>query len=59
MFNNGSSWSDIECDQLANISEPTTIFGVAKLKRFAILAFKSQKIVSLNSGAIEEGSSSV
>ena len=59
MFKNGSSWSDIECDQLANISELTTIFRVAKLKRFAILTFKSQKIVSLNSGTIEGGSSSV
>jgi len=46
---------------LANVSEPTTIFEVAELKRFAILASKSQKIVPLplNNGTIKEGSSSV
>ena len=40
-------------------SEPTTTLGVARLKRFAILASKSQKMAPLNSGIIEEGFPSV
>ena len=38
---------------MALVSEPTTTLQVARLKRFAILASKSQIIVSLNSRIIE------
>ena len=39
--------------RMALVSEPTTTLQVAGLKRFAILASKSQIIVSLNSRIIE------
>jgi len=44
---------------MAKVSKPTTILGVAKLKKFAIFAFKSRKIALLNSKTIEGDSLSV
>jgi len=44
---------------MAKVSKPTTTLGIAKLKEFAIFAFKSQKMAPLNNRTIKGDSLSV
>jgi len=42
-----------------NVRKPTTILGVARLEKFAVLASQSQEVMSLDHRTIKDSSPSV